>query len=63
MLCHLLESRKMGPRFTHFYLETRKRVIGKQRTPDLTPHHVASDQDLHCLLTGFLIKNRIQVTK
>ena len=24
------------------------------------PHHVASDQGLHCLLTGFSIKNRIK---
>ena len=24
--------------------------------PDQTPHHVASDQGLHCLLTGFSIK-------
>ena len=26
--------------------------------PDQTPHNVASDQDLHCLLTGFSIKTR-----
>ena len=31
--------------------------------PDQMPHHVASDQGLHCLLTGFSIKNRINVTK
>ena len=31
--------------------------------PDQTPHNVASDQDLHCLLTGFSIKNKINVTK
>ena len=43
----------------HFYLETRKRVIGKQCRPrsDAT---VASDQDLHCLLTGISIKNKIK---
>ena len=27
------------------------------------PHNVASDQGLHCLLTGFSIKNRIKATK
>ena len=26
------------------------------------PHKVAHDQGLHCLLTGFSIKNRIKVT-
>ena len=29
----------------------------------LTPHNVASDQDLHCLLTGFSIKNRPDTPK
>ena len=28
--------------------------------PDLMPHNVASNQGLHCLLTGFSIKNRIK---
>ena len=36
----------------HNYLETRKRVIGKQCSPDQTPHDVGSDQGLHCFLTG-----------
>ena len=27
------------------------------------PHNVASDQGLHCLLTGFSIKNGIKVTR
>ena len=40
--------------FTHCFLEARERVIGK---------HVASDQGLHCLLTGFSIKNKIKATK
>ena len=31
--------------------------------PDRTSHHVASNQGLQCLLTGFSIKNRIKVTK
>ena len=31
--------------------------------PGQTPHYVASDQGLHCLLTGFSIKNRIKATK
>ena len=30
--------------------------------PDQTPHNVASDQGLQCLLTGFCIKNRIKAT-
>ena len=30
---------------------------------DQTPHHVASDHGLHCLLSGFSIKNRIEVRK
>ena len=53
---------------THSYLETRKRVIGKQCRPDqmshnvASDHYVASDQGIHCLLTGFSIKNRIKVT-
>ena len=28
--------------------------------PDQTPHDVASDQGLQCLLTGFSVKNRIK---
>ena len=47
---------------THSYLETRKMVIDKQCRPDQMPHNVASDQGLHCRLTGFSIKNRIKVT-
>ena len=35
------------------YLETRKRVIGKQYRADQRPHYVTFDQGLHCLLTGF----------
>ena len=33
--------------------------------PDQMPHDVASDQDLHvhCLLTGFSVRNRIIGTK
>ena len=31
--------------------------------PDQTPHNVASDQVLHCLLTGVSINNRIKATK
>ena len=43
---------------THSYWETCKGVIGSV-DPDQMPHHVASDKGLHCLLTGFSIKNRI----
>ena len=31
--------------------------------PDQMPHKVASYRGLHCLLTGFPIKNRIKGTK
>ena len=51
---------------THFYRETLKTlkiVIGKQCRLGSDPHNVASDQGLHCLLTGFSIKNRIKATK
>ena len=48
---------------THSYLETCKRVIGKQCRLDQMPHNKASDQGLHCLLTGFSIQNRIKVTR
>ena len=48
---------------THSYLEARKTVIGKHADLDQTPHHVASDKGLHCLLTGFFLskmKNKRQ---
>ena len=41
---------------THSYRETCKRFIANSADPDQMPHHVASDQGLHCLLTGFSIK-------
>ena len=31
--------------------------------PDQTPHNMASDQGLYCLLTGFSIKKRIKARK
>ena len=31
--------------------------------PAQMPHNVASDQSLHCLLTGFSIKNRTKATE
>ena len=39
--------------------------MGHRQTadPDLTPHNVASDQGLDCLLTGFSIKNGIKPAK
>ena len=42
------------------YLETHKRVIGEQCRPRSEPHYVASDQGLHCLLTGFSIKSTVK---
>ena len=50
--------------FIHSYLETCKRVIGKQCRPiDQMLHYVASDQGLHYLQTGFSSKKRIKATK
>ena len=33
---------------------------GDSADPDQTPHHVASDQGPHCMLTGFSIKTRLR---
>ena len=49
--------------FTHSSLEIRKRSKANSADPDQTPHNVASDLGLQCLLTGFSITNRIQATK
>ena len=42
-------------------------VLLKGRTnntdPNQTPHNVASDQGVHCLVTGVSIKNIIKATK
>ena len=45
---------------SHSYQETRKKVIGKQCDQDRTPHDVASDQGLHCLISGFSKKNELK---
>ena len=47
---------------SHCYLETCKRVIGKQSRPR-SDARVASDQHLHCLLTGYSTKNRMKATE
>ena len=47
----------------HSYLETCKRAISKQRRPKSDATHVASDQGLQYLLTGFSITNTIKATK
>ena len=50
---------------THSNLEW-KSVKGSEANsadPDQMPHNVASDQDLHCLITGLSIRNRIKATK
>ena len=44
---------------THSYLDPVKESMANRADPDQMPHHVASDLGLHCLLTGFSIKNRI----
>ena len=44
-------------------LFTHKRSQATSADPDQTPHNVASDQDLHCLQTGFSIQNSIKATK
>ena len=38
---------------TYCLLETRKGSWAKSADQDQTPHCVASDQGLHCFLTGF----------
>ena len=48
---------------THSYRKPVKGSLANSVDPDQTPHHVASDQGLQCLLTGFSIKNRIKPTK
>ena len=40
----------------------RKRVLGISADPDQTPHKVASDEGLHCSLTGFIVKHRTKAT-
>ena len=61
-VCHIVLY--IVPRFfflNHSYLETPRRVIGKQCRP--RSDNVASNQSLDCLLTGFSTKNRIKETK
>ena len=41
---------------THSHLGTHKGSKANSAEPDQTPHTVASDQGLHCLLTGFSIR-------
>ena len=41
----------------------KKDTLANSAGPDQTPHNVASDQGLHCLLTGLSITNRTKVTK
>ena len=40
-----------------------KRSKANGADPDQTPYNVVSDQSLHCLLTGFSIKNGIEALK
>ena len=56
----LLCPASLGNVTKHSCLETHKKVIGKHCRPR---HNMASDQGLHCLLTGFSIKNRMNRTK
>ena len=48
---------------TEFREDCIKGLYANIADPDQMPHNVASDQGLHCLLTGFTIKNRIKGTK
>ena len=41
----------------------KRGTLANSADPDQMPHDVASDQGLHCLLTGFFIKNKIKATK
>ena len=42
---------------THFTWKPLRGSKANSADPDQTPHDVASDQGLHCWLTGFSIKN------
>ena len=44
-------------------MSEKARIQANSADPDQMPHNVASDQGLHCLLTGFSIKNRNKATK
>ena len=48
--------------FCHFFLFLTENPIGKQYSidPDLTPHYVASDLGLHCLLMTLLPVSRLE---
>ena len=43
------------------YLASHEMNIGKQSRPRSTPQNAASDQELHSLLTGNYIRNRIEM--
>ena len=45
-----------------FYWKPIKGSYANSADSDQMPHSVASDQGLHCLLTGFSIKNKIKAT-
>ena len=50
---------------THISLASHFWDLSKQCKPrlDKTPQNLASDQGLHCLLTGISIRNRIKMEK
>ena len=45
---------------THFTRKPVKGPLANSADPDQMPHNVASDQGLHCLLTGFSVENGIK---
>ena len=58
-----IEMRQLIMNFSIFTGKPVKESKANSADSDQTPNNVASDQGLHCLLTGFSIKNRIKLTK
>ena len=61
LLYSVLEYGKIT--LTHILLASHFWGIGKQCRPRQTPQNTASDQGLHCFLTGISIKNMIKMKK
>ena len=53
----------MPPVLTHISLVSHFWDEGNSADPDQSPQDAASDQGLHCLLTGISIKNMAKMKK
>ena len=62
-LTHPSILRIMGCTLTHISLASHFWDLGKQCRPRSDAADAASDQGLHCLLTGISIRNRIKMRK